>query len=64
LEKLGVEIVEMKNSKENSRCCGGGGGILMTDQDLSGAIARKRIKEAIETGWTYLLLLAQHVNKS
>ena len=50
LEKLGVEIVEMKNSKENSRCCGGGGGILMTDQDLSGDIARKRIKEAIETG--------------
>jgi len=50
LEKLGVEIVEMKNNKENSRCCGGGGGLLMTDQDLSGDIARKRIKEAIETG--------------
>jgi len=50
LEKLGVEIVEMKNNKENSRCCGGGGGILMSDQDLSGDIARKRIKEAIDTG--------------
>lgn len=50
LEKLGVEIVEMKNSKENSRCCGGGGGILMTDQELSNDIAKKRVYEALETG--------------
>jgi len=50
LEKLGVEIVEMKNNKENSRCCGGGGGILMTDQELSNDIAKKRIHEALETG--------------
>jgi len=50
LEKLGVEVVEMKNSKENSRCCGGGGGILMTDQELSNDIAKKRIYEALETG--------------
>ncbi len=50
LEKLGVEIVEMKNTRENSRCCGGGGGILMTDQELSNDIAKKRIKEALETG--------------
>ena len=50
LEKLGVEIVEMKNSKEQSSCCGGGGGILMSDQALSDGIARKRMKEAVETG--------------
>ena len=50
LEKLGVEIIEMKNNKENSRCCGGGGGILMTDQELSNDIAKKRIHEALETG--------------
>ena len=50
LEKLGVEIVEMKNNRENSRCCGGGGGILMTDQELSNDIAKKRIREALETG--------------
>jgi fumarate reductase (CoM/CoB) subunit B len=49
LEKLGVEVIEMKNSKENSRCCGGGGGILMTDQKLSNDIAKKRIYEALET---------------
>ena len=50
LEKLGIEIVEMKNIRENSRCCGGGGGILMTDQELSNDIAKKRIYEALETG--------------
>lgn len=49
LEKLGVDLVEMKNNRENSRCCGGGGGILMTDQDLSNNIAKKRIYEALET---------------
>ncbi|MCK4827768.1 (Fe-S)-binding protein, partial [bacterium] len=50
LEKLGVEIVEMKNSKEQSSCCGGGGGILMSDQALSDNIAKNRIKQAVETG--------------
>jgi len=49
LKKLGVEIVEMEHSRENSRCCGGGGGILMTDQKLSDNIAKKRIYEALET---------------
>jgi len=48
LDKL--EVVEMKNSKLQSRCCGGGGGILMSDSALSDRIAKKRIKEALETG--------------
>ena len=50
LEKLGVEIIEMKNTKGQSNCCGGGGGILMSDQALSKNIAQSRIKQAIETG--------------
>ncbi|MFH1101220.1 MAG: (Fe-S)-binding protein [Methanobacteriota archaeon] len=50
LKKLGVDVVEMKQSKGQSRCCGGGGGILMSDQSLSGTIAKKRIRQAIETG--------------
>ena len=50
LKKLGVEVVEMKQSKGQSRCCGGGGGILMSDQNLSDAIAKKRVQQAIETG--------------
>jgi len=50
LKKLGVEVVEMKQSKGQSRCCGGGGGILMTDQKLSNDIAKKRVYAALETG--------------
>jgi len=50
LKKLGVEVVEMATCKENSRCCGGGGGILMSDQPLSNEIAKKRIYEALDTG--------------
>lgn len=50
LQKLGVEVVEMKQSKGQSRCCGGGGGILMSDQPLSNTIAKKRIQQAIDTG--------------
>mgnify|MGYP001613040234 CR=1 FL=1 len=50
LKKLGVEIVEMANSKGNSGCCGGGGGILMSDSPLSDDIALNRIRQAIATG--------------
>jgi Fe-S oxidoreductase len=40
----------MKNSKLQSRCCGGGGGILLSDLALSDKIAQKRVEEALETG--------------
>ncbi len=50
LEKLGVEVVEMKRNKAQSGCCGGGGGILMSDSSLSDRIALNRIKEAMDTG--------------
>ncbi|MEW6685336.1 MAG: FAD-binding and (Fe-S)-binding domain-containing protein [Candidatus Edwardsbacteria bacterium] len=49
LKKLGVELVEMPHSKDLSRCCGGGGGILISDQALSDKIAQERIKQAIAT---------------
>lgn len=50
LEKLGIEILEMKNNRKQSQCCGGGGGILMSDGGLSDRMAKKRVQEAIETG--------------
>lgn len=50
LKTLGVEVVEMATNRENARCCGGGGGILMSDQTLSNDIAKKRIHEALDTG--------------
>lgn len=50
LKKLGVELVEMERTKDQSMCCGGGGGILMSDADLSNVIAERRIQQALETG--------------
>jgi len=49
LKKLGIELVEMPKSRDTSRCCGGGGGILMSDETLSYRIAERRIREALST---------------
>ncbi|HEC78668.1 MAG TPA: FAD-binding protein [candidate division WOR-3 bacterium] len=50
IKQLGFELVEMKFKDNVSRCCGGGGGILVSDKSLSDVMAEKRIQEAAETG--------------
>lgn len=50
LERLGYEVIEMKNNKENSLCCGGGAGLRSNNPELSGKVARERIKQAKEAG--------------
>ncbi len=50
LKKLGVDLVEMKQNKNTSRCCGAGGGILMYDNDLADALGKTRVKQALDTG--------------
>ena len=55
LKKLGIELVEMPRNRKTSHCCGGGGGILMSDVNLSDDIAILRIKQAIETGAPLLI---------
>jgi glycolate oxidase len=49
IKQLGLELVEMKFRENTSRCCGGGGGILVSDNPLSSRIAANRIKEALKT---------------
>jgi glycolate oxidase len=49
IKALGLELVEMKYKDTTSRCCGGGGGILVSDNALSNKIAEERIKEALNT---------------
>lgn len=49
IKQLGLELVEMKFKDNTSRCCGGGGGILVSDNPLSTRIAANRIKEAQKT---------------
>ena len=44
----GLEFVELRDSRENSNCCGGF--VSVIDPDLSESIGRKRVAEAVELG--------------
>jgi len=50
LKKIGCEIIEMKHAKDTSRCCGGGGGILTWDVEISDQMGQARMEEAVATG--------------
>jgi Fe-S oxidoreductase len=48
----GIELIEMERNRENSFCCGGGGGNFYTDVLGSGkdSPSRIRVREAYDTG--------------
>jgi len=50
LGKIGCELIEMTYVKDTSRCCGGGGGILTWDNELSDRMSQTRVEEALATG--------------
>jgi Fe-S oxidoreductase len=45
LEYLGYEVIELKDNKEKSLCCGGGGGLRGHDLATAKKIAKLRLKE-------------------
>jgi Fe-S oxidoreductase len=47
---LGYKLIEMAHNRENSLCCGGGGGLRTNNIELAKSIARKRINEARDIG--------------
>jgi heterodisulfide reductase subunit D len=49
LEFIGCKIVEMKFNRQNSFCCGGGGGVQSNYSELANSIAKERIQQALET---------------
>ncbi len=49
LEIAGYEIIEIRDNKENSMCCGAGGGVGSNNKELSRKIGKKRIEQALET---------------
>lgn len=51
----GLRFVEMKNSRELSRCCGGGAGVKTAYPTVSQKAAIRRLKEAEETGAKMLI---------
>jgi Fe-S oxidoreductase/nitrate reductase gamma subunit len=51
IEATGLEVVEMGRCRENSFCCGAGGGrIWMDDSELEERPAENRIREAVALG--------------
>lgn len=51
LKKIkGLEFVEMKKNRENSRCCGAGGGYKSAFNDFAVAVAKERIEDAEAVG--------------
>ena len=51
LKKIpGLELIEMAESRENSLCCGMGGGRIWIDTQMSDRFSNLRVKDAIELG--------------
>lgn len=46
----GLQLVEMPRSRENSFCCGGGGGRMWLESTSDERMAEIRVKEAADTG--------------
>jgi len=46
----GIELVELERNRDNSWCCGGGGGVKGTNPDLSLVIGKDKVEEALATG--------------
>ena len=57
LKRICSELVEMPTHGKQAECCGGGGGLLVSDAKLAERLAEKRIDQAYETGAEYLTTL-------
>lgn len=57
LKQIGVQVVELPISGKEAECCGGGGGLLVTDKPLAEKLARKRMNQALDVGVDTLVTL-------
>jgi heterodisulfide reductase subunit D len=55
MQRLGLSVVEMWRTRDNSLCCGGGGGVNVNRPDLAKKYADNRWLEIKATGAQTLL---------
>ncbi len=55
LKEMGFKIVEMEHTREESLCCGAGGGVKSQFKDLAMEIGKRRIEEAKKTSAEFIV---------
>lgn len=60
----GLEFVEMEDHRENALCCGGGGNLETLDAELSGEVARLRLKQAMAAGAEVIVSACQQCERT
>jgi heterodisulfide reductase subunit D len=60
----GLTLVEMKEDREDSHCCGGGGNLESHSPGLSSQVAQRRVKQAAETGARVLVSACQQCERT
>ncbi len=60
----GLTFVEMKDNREHSLCCGGGGDVEMADAETAKAVGRSRILQAQDTGAKFIVTSCQQCKRS
>jgi heterodisulfide reductase subunit D len=60
----GLTLVEMRDTRENALCCGGGGDVEMADAELAKAVGRSRMAQAQETGADLIVTACQQCKRT
>jgi heterodisulfide reductase subunit D len=60
----GLELVEMREVRENALCCGGGGNLETYDPDLAAAASSRRLAQAVETGARTIVSACQQCERT
>ncbi len=60
----GLELIEMADNRANALCCGGGGNMEAVDAELVGAIAARRLTQALDTGASVIATPCQQCKRT
>lgn len=60
----GIELVEMKAHRALAQCCGGGGNLESYEAELTGAIASRRLSQALDVGAEAIVTACQQCQRT